>query len=453
MKRILFLLLALPLFGYAQLSHQISEQEKLAMPSYLQQARTAGITTPPTSRVRASAEWEEIDYLMIAWTSYPTILREIVRAAQAETQVIVVCSDSNTVKTALTSASVPLTNVHYVIAPFNTIWSRDYGQWNVYTNDVDSLALIDWIYNRPRPSDDTVPTSIERFTGLPMYRTTTPPYDLIHTGGNFMCDGFGTGFSSDLIIDENPNLTEAEIDTIMSKFMGISRYIKMTALPYDVIHHIDMHIKLLDEETLLVGEYPAGIADGPQIEANLQYVLSNFNSVFGTPYKVIRIPMPPDAGGAYPNTGGDYRTYTNSVFVNKTIILPTYAQQYDTTAIRIYQEAFPGYTIAGINCNSIIPSLGAIHCITKEVAAADPLLISHQPLHDTYITTGSYPVTALMKHRSGIQSATLYYRTDTLQPYQSIAMTSLSSVIDTWALLFLHKLPERRCIIMSKEMR
>lgn len=36
--------------------------------------------------------------------------------------------------------------------------------------------------------------------------------------------------------------------------MGIERYIKMQTLPYDGIHHIDMHMKLLDEETLLVGQ-------------------------------------------------------------------------------------------------------------------------------------------------------------------------------------------------------
>src|SRR5690348_6032002 len=108
--------------------------------------------------------------------------------------------------------------------------------------------------------------------------------------------------------------------------------------------------------------------------------------------------MPPDAGGDYPNTGGDYRTYTNAVFVNKTIILPTYTQQYDTTAVRIYREALPGYNIQSINCNSIIPASGAIHCITKEVASADPLLISHQPLHDTYNTTTPYQVNALIKH-------------------------------------------------------
>ena len=42
-----------------------------------------------------------------------------------------------------------------------------------------------------------------------------------------------------------------------------------------------MHMKLLNEETLLVGEYPTGIADGPQIEANIQYVLANFQNTFG----------------------------------------------------------------------------------------------------------------------------------------------------------------------------
>lgn len=434
MKSFFTLLLLIPVMTFSQ-SHRMSSGEKNLMPDYLRTVQGYSfdnITTPPVSAVRAPAEWEEIDYLMVAWTSFTSIIREIVRAAQSETQVIILCTDSNAVKTSLTSASIPLTNVHYLEVPFNTIWSRDYGQWNIYTNDVDSLALIDWIYNRPRPSDDTVPRSIERFTGLPMYSMTAAPYDLTHTGGNYMVDGFGTAFSSKLVLDENPTKTEADIDTIMRRFMGINRYIKMETLPYDDIHHIDMHIKLLDEETLLVGEYPQGVADGPQIEANLQYVLSNFNSVFGTPYKVIRIPMPPDASNSYPNVGGDYRTYTNSVFVNNTIILPTYSQQYDTTAIRIYHEALPGYTITGINCNSIIPSLGAIHCITKEVASNDPLLISHQALHDTYQTTGTYPVTALIKHRSGIQSATLYYRTDTTLAYQAIAMNSLSSQIDHW---------------------
>jgi len=424
--------------GYGQSissDHKLNPSEKLLMPDYLRRIQTNssnGIPTPPQSPVRASAEWEEIDALMITWTSYTSILKEIVRAAQTETKVFIICSDSTTVKNYLTSNSVPLTNIDYLIEPFNSIWCRDYGPWNIYTNDVDSLALVDWIYNRPRAKDDSVPSAIQRHTGFPMYQTTQSPYDLIHTGGNFMTDGFGTGFSSNLILQENPTKSEAQVDSIMDAFMGISRYIKMSTLPYDQIHHIDMHMKLLDEETILMGEYPPGVADGPQIEANLQYVLSNFNSVYGTPYKVIRIPMPPDNSGSYPNSGGDYRTYANAVFVNKTVILPTYQEQYDTTAIRIWREALPGYTITGIDCNSIIPALGAIHCITKEVSASDPLLISHQALHDTYNTASPYEVNARILHRSGISNATIYYRTDTINPFQSSVMTLTSSANDLW---------------------
>ncbi|HNP49260.1 MAG TPA: agmatine deiminase family protein [Bacteroidia bacterium] len=438
MKRKYFLLLMalLPVLAFSQNTlHRISDSEKIQMPDYLRQIsqyRTDGITIPPAGAVRASAEWEEIDALIVAWISYPVILKEIVRYAQDETNVFIICSDSATVKNYLTVSGVPQTRIQYIVAPFNSIWCRDYGPWNIYSDDVDSLSLIDWIYNRPRPKDDTVPSAIERHTGLPMYQTTVAPNDLIHTGGNFMTDGLGTGFSSNLIVDENPGHSIAEIDTIMSQFMGINRYIKMNTLPYDGIHHIDMHMKLLDEETILMGEYPAGVADGPGIEANLQTVLNTYNSPFGTPYKVVRIPMPPDANGLYPNAGGDYRTYANAVFVNKTVILPTYAQQYDTTALRIWREAMPGYRVVGIDCNSIIPSLGAIHCITKEVAAADPLLIVHQALHDTYNTVNDYTVDARLQHRSGIANATVYYRTDTLQPYQSSAMTLSNPGTNTW---------------------
>jgi hypothetical protein len=172
----------------------------------------------------------------------------------------------------------------------------------------------------------------------------------------------------------------------------------------------------------MMGQYPPGVADGPQIEANLLYVINNFNSVFGTPYKVVRIPMPAD-NGQYPSGSGRYFTYTNSSFINKTIIVPAYDIPSDTTAIRIYQETMPGYNVVGINSLASIGSLGSLHCITKEIGTDDPLLISHQPLPDTYNDVNPYTVQALMKHRSSISTATLWYRTDTLQPYISVPMT------------------------------
>mgnify|MGYP002623368365 CR=1 FL=1 len=386
---------------------------------------------PPPGPVRTMAEWEQLSGIQITWTAQTTILRQIVDYAQEEGLVYIICNDSNTVRNNLLNNGVPLTNVKFLLTGYNSIWCRDYGPWTVYSNVMDTIRIIDWIYNRPRPLDDVTPVFISNYLGIPIHRTLQSPNDLVNTGGNFMVDGHGTAFASKLILTENAPgnpygvsaKTEAQIDAIMNNYMGISRYIKMETLPYDVIHHIDMHMKLLDEETLLVGQYPPGVADGPQIEANLQYVLNNFQTCFGRPFKVVRIPMPPE-NGQYPNTGGDYRTYTNSVFVNKTVIVPTYELRYDTTALRIYREALPGYKIVGINCNSIIPSLGAIHCITKEIGVPEPVFISHAKLLNTDNTSTPYQVKAYIKTKSGVANAKVFWRTDTTMAYNQVNMSA-----------------------------
>ncbi len=389
---------------------------------------------PPPGPVRTMAEWEELQALQITWTAQLPILRQIVDYAQDECMVYIICSDSNSVKTYLTNGGVPLINLKFLITSFNSIWCRDYGPWTVYSQNIDTLRIIDWKYNRTtRPQDDATPVFIANTMGVPIHQTLIAPNDLVNTGGNFMTDGHGTAFASELILSENAPgnpygvspKSETQINQIMNSYMGISRYIKMDILPYDVIHHIDMHIKLLDEETLLVGEYPAGIADGPQIELNLQYILNNFQTCFGKPYKVIRIPMPPGPNGLYPDNGGDYRTYTNSVFVNKTVIVPTYAPQYDTTALRIYRENLPGYRIVGIDCNSIIPSLGAIHCITKEIGVSEPVFISHSALRNTNNTSQPYEVKAYIKSKSGISSAKMYWTLDTTSGFTQVNMTNI----------------------------
>lgn len=390
-------------------------------------------TNPPPGPVRTMAEWEELQALQITWTGQLPILRQIVDYAQEECLVYIICSDSNSVKSYLTSGGVGLYNIKYLITAFNSIWCRDYGPWAVYSNQYDTLRIIDWIYNRPsRPQDNVTPVFIANYMGVPIHQTLVAPNDLVNTGGNFMTDGHGTAFASKLILSENAPgnpygvsaKTESEINAIMNSYMGINRYIKMDILPYDVIHHIDMHIKLLDEETLLVGQYPPGIADGPQIELNLQYILNNFQTCFGKPYKVVRIPMPPQNGN-YPPTG-DYRTYTNSVFVNKIVIVPTYELQYDTTALRIYRESLPGYSIVGIDCNAIIPSLGAIHCITKEIGVSEPIFISHSALRNTSNTTQPYEVKAYIKTKSGVSSAKLYWSIDTAAGFNQAAMTNIA---------------------------
>lgn len=400
-------------------------------------------TDPPTgSEIRTPGQWEELQAVLLSWTSFPSIQRDLVAAIQNECEVWIVTTDSTSVKNSITSNGGSLFNVKFITAPINSIWVRDYGPQSVYLAGVDSLALINWRYNRNRPADNDVPIAVGDQKNIDVYSMTALPNDIVATGGNFMADGFGTAFSSELILEENQGTgfsqsfkTEAQIDDIMESYMGLTRYIKMTTLPYDDIHHIDMHMKLLDEETLLVGEFPDGISDGPQIEMNLQYILDNYMSPFGTPYKVIRIQMPPSPSGLYagqPFGNGFYRTYANNIIVNKTVIVPTYRTETDGPALEILQNAMPGYNIVGIDCDNnganLIAQGGALHCITKDVSTADPLWISHQNLPDTDDEVNPYQVHAMIRHKSGIASAMLYYKTDLAGAYSSVPMIFNPSV-------------------------
>ena len=407
-------------------------------------------TPPPFDSLRTAAEWEEIEALTISWTSFPCIQKQIVAASKEECTVIIFADDVNEVENYLTSSTcggaLDLENVDIVSAEYNSIWIRDYGANTVYGSWNDDRVLVDWMYNRPRPDDDVIPDVLGDHMGIDVYTTTAEPTDLMNTGGNWMSDGFGTAFASELILEENdggstwwtdfPNHSEAEIDQIIEDFHGVDTYIKMPVLPYDGIHHIDMHMKLLDESTLLVAEYPMGVADGPQINANMDYVLANYTTKWGTPFDVIRIPSPPEQGWGYPDQDGWYLTYTNSVFVNNTILLPTYYTEYDTTAIRIYEEALPGYEVVGIDCDNngsaIISLSGAIHCITHTVGVEDPLMISHLPLPDTEDDQNDYEVDAYLSHRSGIETGTLHWATDPAGDWTSVSMSATDDA-GNWA--------------------
>ena len=438
MKQIFLSFLLLAVFSgniFSQnLPKGLTPDESLIYQSYIKNyvpPMTGDDINPPYSPVRTMAEWEEFMAVQITWTSYTQILAQMVDYIQDECLVLIVCSDSNSVKNTLTSYGVPHINLRFLYAPYNSVWCRDYGAWTIYTNDIDSSRMIDWVYNRPRPLDDNIPTYVSNYFGLMLHQMTQNPNRIVATGGNFMVDGFGTAFSSKLILNENSGLTQAQIDTMMRKYMGIKRYCMMETLPYDGIHHIDMHMKLLDEETLMVGQYPPGVADGPQIELNLQFVLNNYLTCYGRPYKVVRIPMPPSSTGQYPPSSS-YFTYTNSLIVNKTVLVPIYGFSQDTTALRIYRDAMPGYRVIGINSNASIPASGAIHCISKEVGVLNPVMIWHPSIRTATTAMSNYEVKAVIKTKTGIANAKVYWTTDTTQTFQQLNMTLVSDTFKAY---------------------
>lgn len=410
--------------GQENLPKGLTDKEKEGYEHYILNFEYGDKSTqPPAIPPRTPSEFEETGGIIITWTSYQNELREIVRHAKLRVPVYIIADYPSNVQSYLNQGGVDMENITILQINFNSVWVRDFGPQSTYLAGTDELAFVDWIYNRPyRPDDNMIPMNLANHFDIPLYQMTTNPNRLVATGGNFVVDGHGSAMSSKLILTENPGLTEAQVDDIIYNYLGIDRYIKMEELPYDNISHIDMHMKLLDEETLLVGEFPQGVSDGPYIENNLNYLLDTYNTCYDREYEVVRIPMVPSSGGNYPPSSS-YRTYTNSLILNDLVLVPSYNNStLNQQAISIYEQAMPGYEIVGINMENVIGASGAIHCITREIAATDPVFISHAPLREIEDYYQDYPVEATIKNVSGLTSASVFYRTGTEGDFTEIAL-------------------------------
>lgn len=316
-------------------------------------------TSPPSDSVDALAEFEKAKGVLLRWDFYNwenlyiELTRVIVECAKAYI-VVQTQSQANQVRTTLQNHGVATDSVEFFYTPTNSVWMRDYGPWWIYHLTDSTRGIVDFEYNRPRPNDDTMPWHLAHVWNVPLYIS-----DLVHTGGNYMVDGLGCGFSSNLIYSEN-SYTPEEIDSILGVYMGLDTLYVFQRINGEYTGHIDMWGKLLDDHTAMIAYYPPGDPNHNLLNQHAAKFASikNGNGVY---FDTVRILSPPPYSGVY-------RSYTNSLIINNKVLLPIYKYSYDTTAVRIYQQAMPGYDIRTFDCSDIIQSGGAVHCITKLVA-------------------------------------------------------------------------------------
>jgi agmatine/peptidylarginine deiminase len=81
------------------------------------------------------------------------------------------------------------------------------------------------------------------------------------------------------------------------------------------------------------------------------------------PLKVERIPMPPHRDGVW-------RTYTNVVYANDVVVMPTYAgvdEAIEREALETYRRLLPGREIVTVEATSLARTGGALRCVTLNI--------------------------------------------------------------------------------------
>lgn len=321
-------------------------------------------TDPPTGTPRFVAEFEPMQGVMIRYPlGIPTSL-----VAQLSNNCHVYCivstSYQSQAQNSFQSAGVNMDNVTFVNAASDSYWVRDYGPWYIFEDR--HPAIVDNIYNRPRPNDDNMSGVFANFWNIPMYGM-----NLQHTGGNMMEDGRGHGVSDDLVFNENGN-NETNVRNKMRDYLGIDPYHVTIDPQGDYIAHVDCWGKYLAPDKILIAQLPQSNPRYQYYEQVAEY-FETTNCCWGYPYHVYRVQEP---------GGSTLAPYTNSLILNKTVYVPMGSNTtYNNQAIQVYQEAMPGYEIIGVTNNDYYISwenTDALHCRTRGVMDFGMLFVDHR---------------------------------------------------------------------------
>lgn len=312
---------------------------------------------PPSGEVWTPPEYAHNQGLLIRWGSFNSVLTEMtvgITTGDPDAVVYILVtgpSQEASATAVIQGAGGDMSQVEFITYSSNTVWIRDYGPRFITVDG--QRAIVDHVYNRPRPQDDAFPDYLSALWSEPQY-----DIPLVHGGGNFHLFADRDAFMTELVLDENPALSEQDVIDLFAAYEGLTLEIE-PGFPtwFDSTRHIDMWMMTVSDREVIIGQYDP--ADG-QPYTITEAVAAELTA---RGYTVHRTP-----GW---NSGGTHFTYTNAVVFNDIVFVPEFAgyPAENAAALSVYQAAFPDLQVIPVDCTEIIPYAGAIHCVVMHVPA------------------------------------------------------------------------------------
>ncbi len=381
------------------------------------------ITAPPANieTVRPMVEWEPMQAIMMSYPGNMTsasnaskTFHKIARFSSLVADVWFVV-DGDKAKDALikgmlaegmTQADVD-TKVKFLTAELDSIWYIDSGPLPIIDTATNTYAFSDFRYYHPRPIDDGVPTVVGRELqntfGLSS-PTVTYRMPLNVEGGTFQATTDGVCFTSSRqlyymscdagackssynngpLADVNDPAKTPELaymKQVWGQYAGCKDIIVTHSITDDGTGHIDMYMKVVDDNTIIMGAYEAPFEAGTPQEANAARMDANaalleaYTKADGSKFTVHRLVMP---GHRSSSEGKVPFTYINSTFINGLNLWPVSPhaawQDRQASAAAKWSEVMPDYEHIPIDSTELSFWSGAIHCITRTIPKVEPSL-------------------------------------------------------------------------------
>jgi agmatine deiminase len=342
------------------------------------------LKTPAALGYRLPAEWEPHAATWLSWPrregiSFPDSFDRVLPALRAMVEALIdseqvcinVCNGAHEAEARAVLNGLRMERVTFYRIPTNEPWCRDHGPIFL-TRDVDPrLAIVDWDYNAwggkypPCDLDEVVPTRAAQFLRAPVFYPR-----MILEGGSIEVNGAGALLTTESCLlnpNRNPSLDRAEIEQRLRDYFGVREILWLAEGidGDDTDGHIDDLARFVSENTVVtVVEENRDDENYRPLQQNLARLRQM--KVEQGEIEIVTLPMPKKIvreGQRLP------ASYANFYIANSCVLLPTFADPNDETALSALQKLFPDRRVIGIDCRELIWGLGTFHCLTQQQPA------------------------------------------------------------------------------------
>jgi len=353
-----------------------------------------GLQIPAPLGYRMPAEWEPHAATWLSWPrregiSFPESFDRVMPALRAMVEALVeseqVCinvfNGAHEAEAQSVLRGLPMERITFYHIPTNEPWCRDHGPIFLRRDRGPKsatgrirrgeLAVVDWDYNAwgnkypPFDLDEVVPTRVAEILDVPVFYPR-----MILEGGSIEVNGAGALLTTESCLlnkNRNPNLSRDEIERCLRDYLGVSNILWLGdgIVGDDTDGHIDDLARFVSERTVVtVVEEDRDDENYIPLQENLARLREM--KIGKNNLEVVTLPMPKKMmreGLRLP------ASYANFYIANTCVLVPTFADSADETALSVLRKCFPTHRVVGIDCRELIWGLGTFHCLTQQQPA------------------------------------------------------------------------------------
>jgi len=355
------------------------------------------------------AEWEPHRSTMLAWPHHkadwpgkfepvPWVYAEILRYLTRHERVRLVVKSEIEKADALYHCDVTgvdSSKIDIHVIPTNRVWLRDSGpifvkeatsgEWPVaskkeknnssLTTHHSPLIMLDFRFNAwakypNHKQDDKVPAALNEKINIPRIEPMHDGKRVVLEGGAIDVNGKGTLLTTEeCLLSEiqcrNPGFAREDYEQIFEKYLGVSQIVWLgSGITGDDTHgHIDDITRFVNANTVVtVVEMDKRDANFAPLQDNIKR-LKKARDQDGKQLDIVGLPMPKPLmfeGLRLP------ASYANFLIANNLVLVPTFNDPADRTALSILAELFPKREVVGIHAVDLVWGFGTLHCMTQQ---------------------------------------------------------------------------------------